>query len=201
MDVLGQEVDLLRVVHVHPGRLGGVHVIDLCPQRRGPARVGRPHRLGLVDLRLDGLVAELGDVRAGVTVLVNAPAAEQHVQEVRRGRVVLVPGRPADVPLARVRGVLHERVLDAGRQQLSRGLVADRVQVRDHLFHQRLAHLVVGPVDDHLHPGGVRLLHQLLGLGDVGGGPLGVVGARGVRAVRCVGGEVRRQDLAGRHRQ
>ena len=72
-----------------------------CPRGRSASRalaapVGSvaSMRLGLVDLRLDGLVAERGDVRAGVAVRVDGAAAEQHVQEVRRRRVVLVPGRP-----------------------------------------------------------------------------------------------------------
>src|SRR5689334_25405087 len=83
VNVAGQEVDLLRVVHVDPGRRVGLGVVDLRPERGRPGRVGGRHRLGLVDLGLDGLVAECGDVRAGVAVRVDGPAAEQHVQEVR----------------------------------------------------------------------------------------------------------------------
>src|SRR5580692_6352652 len=90
--VLGQEVDLLRVVQVDPGRLLGVLVVHLRPQGGCLRRVGGLDGLSLVDLRLDGRVAERGDVRAGVAVLVDGAAAEQDVEEVRRGRVVLVPG-------------------------------------------------------------------------------------------------------------
>src|SRR6185437_12097642 len=127
VDVLGQEVDLLRVVHVDPGSLRGVRVVDLRPDRGRPGRVAGLHGLGLGDLAVDQLVAERGDVRAGVAVGMDGPAAQQHVQEVRRGRIVLVPGGQADVPLTGVRRVLDERVLDARRQQLRAGLVADRV--------------------------------------------------------------------------
>src|ERR1022692_304028 len=127
VDAARQHVDLLRIEHVDPGRSVGVLVVDLGPQPGGLGWVGGLVRLGLVDLRLDVLLAERGDVRAGVAVRVDGAAAEQHVQEVRGGRVVLEPLRVGHVPLGGVGRVLDERVLDAGRQQLDRGLVADRV--------------------------------------------------------------------------
>src|SRR6266705_946106 len=99
LNALGQEVDLLRVVQVDPRRLVGHRVIDLGPDVVGGRGVGDPEVLGLGHLRLDGLVAERGYVRARVAARVDAAAAEQRVQEVRRSRVVLVPGGPGDVPL------------------------------------------------------------------------------------------------------
>src|ERR1700743_851770 len=82
LDVARQEVDLLRVVEVHPRCLGGHLVVDLLPERIGCLRL--THRLRLVDLPLDGLVAVLGDVRRGVAVRVDGPAARHDIQAVGR---------------------------------------------------------------------------------------------------------------------
>src|SRR5215831_4165881 len=50
---LREDVDLLRVVEVHPGSLLGVHVVDLRPYRGGLAWVGRLGGLSLIDQFVD----------------------------------------------------------------------------------------------------------------------------------------------------
>src|SRR5436309_1349749 len=153
-DPLRQEVDLLGVVEVDPRSLIGHLVVNLRPDLVRGVGVGDAGLLRLIHLGLDRLVAEGRDVRAGVAVRVDGAAAEEHVQEVGRRRVVLVPGRPADVPLAVVLRVLHVRVLDAVGQVLTRRLVPDLVHVGDHLLAERLRGLVVAAVDDDLGAGG-----------------------------------------------
>src|SRR5690242_8162000 len=90
-DPLSQEVNLLRVVEVNPWGLVSDLMVNLSPQVVGSGQVGQLHVRGLRHLLLDVLVAELGDVGAGVTAGVDAAAAEQNVQEVRRNGVVLIP--------------------------------------------------------------------------------------------------------------
>src|SRR5712692_10782646 len=63
LHALGEDVDLLRVVHVHPGRLVGDLMVDLRPQVVGGGRVRAAHGFRPGHLRLDRRVTELGDVR------------------------------------------------------------------------------------------------------------------------------------------
>ena len=79
-------------------------------------RVGDAERQRLLHLGVDRLVAEAGDVDRGVEPGVERRAAEQHVQEVRGGRVVLVPLRDLDLHL--VVGVLDVGELDVRRDRL-----------------------------------------------------------------------------------
>ena len=117
------------------------------------------------------------------------------LQEVRRGRVVLVPGRQRDLHL--VLRVLDVGELDVRRDRLERGLVADLREQALQVLTDRLVDVVVLGDDGDGLPGRAGLLHQLLGLGDVRRGP-GRAAALGVLARIDVSGEARRQERADR---
>src|SRR5262249_61548047 len=92
--------------------------------------------------------AVLSDVRARIRVRDEAVTAEQDVQEVGGGRVVLVPARVAELDL--VLRVLAERILDVHRKELRRRLVAEAVQQPDEVLAKSLVD--VGRVRVHLDP-------------------------------------------------
>src|SRR5213593_4612743 len=83
LDALGEEVDPLRVEHRHPRRLVRDLAVDLRPELVRRRRILDAELERLLDLRLDPLVAELGQVRARRRVRDEPGAAQEHVDEVR----------------------------------------------------------------------------------------------------------------------
>src|SRR5581483_2650488 len=98
-DALRHEVDVPRREQRRHRRLVGDLMVDLRPERvrRGEVRLLELQRL--VHLVVDRLVAEPGDVDARVAARVERLTTEEHVQEVRRSRVVLVPLLDVDLHL------------------------------------------------------------------------------------------------------
>src|SRR5580765_411910 len=115
-DAFRHEVDVLRVEERRHRRLIRHHPVDLRPELVRGRLVGDRTVQSGVHLCVDLLVAEAGHVDAGVASRVEGLAAEQDVEEVRGGRVVLVPLLHVDLDL--VLRVLRIGERDVGRDRL-----------------------------------------------------------------------------------
>src|SRR5436190_1141253 len=182
-DALRQEVDVPRREQRRHRRLVRHLSVDLRPELVRRREVLFLELQRVVHLVFDRLVAEACDVDARVAPWVERLAAEQDVEEVRCGRVVLIPLLNVDLHLVlRVLGVGEE---DVPRDRLRRRLEPDLVQDAGEIDADRLVHLVVRREHGHLRALLARLLDELLRLRDVRCRP---VGARLLR-VRSAGGD------------
>src|SRR4051812_10305166 len=118
-DALRHEVDVPRREERRHRRLVGDLLVDLRPQLIRCRLVRHAESQRLVHLRVDRLAAEAGDVDARVAAGMERLAAEEDVEEVRGGRVVLVPLLDVDLHL-----VL--RVLNVGEEDVP----GDRLDTR-----------------------------------------------------------------------
>src|SRR3954468_14123960 len=125
-DPLRGEVDQLRRDQRCHGSLLHHRLVNLAPQRVRLVHAGPLGLQGLLHLAVDLLVAETSNVDARVAAGVEGRTGEQHVEEVRGCRVVLVPRGQADLHL--VLRVLDVGELDVRRDGLQRSLEPDRVQ-------------------------------------------------------------------------
>src|SRR2546423_814677 len=147
-DALRHEVDVTRREERRHGGLVGHLAVDLRPEpvRRREVRLLELQRL--VHLDVDRLVAEPGDVDARVAARMERVAPEEDVQEVRGGRIVLVP--LLDVDLHLVLRVLDVGEGDVPRDRLRRCLEPDLVQDACQVDTDRRLDLVIRRDDDDL---------------------------------------------------
>jgi hypothetical protein len=96
-DTRGKHDQGARVVDRHPRRLADNLAVDPRPERGGSVGIAGLEHEGLVDLRVDPLVAELGSIQVQRVARDERAAGQQRADEVLRRRVVLVPGEPANL--------------------------------------------------------------------------------------------------------